>query len=851
MRLIPTINLFLGFAIVAVITGCTPSKPIYLNDTGALNHFVDKATSVEYPDVETQSLQEVIQSRPPITVIDPDFDSFLDLTLEDSISYALQNGKLFRGYGTPNLQGTNVLPGQDTIVNAPNAVGTVYNVAIRQSEPGSIRTPGALPGLGSVLSNTQLDVNQGEEAALSAFDAQLTSSLNFTKTDEPRNTVTDNPFDPLVFQQDQVNWQTEIAKQTANGTQLFFRNVNTYTENSNPLDDPSTLGVTEGFQVLDSFYRASFEAEIRQPLLRGRGAFINRAPVVISRIGTDQEIANLDAQLQNFVTNVEIRYWDLYAAYRALEAAKEGRNAALETYRIVKDQFDQASDVNKQQVAQASEQYHFFDAQVVEAYNTLLNAEGQLRFLLGWAANDGRMIRPIDDPIFAPVEFDYCTTLAEALSYRPELRNIRWEIRKRELSLAYSKNSLLPELNATALYRFLGLGNQFSSSTGTLPFPNADSAAINELYDGDFQELSFGLTFGAPVGFRAELANVRNAQLKLAREVARLEEAELDVNKEIHENMRLLSTNLRTATSHFNRWRASRIEKNVFDDLQEEGLETLNVTLDAQRRLAQAEIAFYQSITEYNKGLSLLHRRKGTTLAYCGIQFEEGPWPGKAYLDAHEYSRRRSASRELVYGWTRPEVISRGEDRPSNHNSGYKVGNSITEGVPTYSQDTPIYSEGLPVYGDGFNGSPIPVEVQSPSGVPSLAPSFGGSASRNPAEPNVRQVSYEEEVSQPVQRSSAPRSAQQERTPAKQPTAQRARRLRATPQSNSRTRQQTLRTNSQPQSQLTVRRKPAVSNRNTARLQISGKESSREDNSAEGNSPNRSERSTGRIIIRN
>ena len=103
-----------------------------------------------------------------------------------------------------------------------------------------------------------------------------------------------------IFQQDQLQWQTQVAKKTANGTQIFFRNVNQWTENNNPV-------IPAGLQAIDSFYRASFEAEIRQPLLRGRGAFINRMPIVISRISTDQEIANLEATLQNMVTNVEIR----------------------------------------------------------------------------------------------------------------------------------------------------------------------------------------------------------------------------------------------------------------------------------------------------------------------------------------------------------------------------------------------------------------------------------------------------------------------------------------------------------------------------------------------------------------
>ncbi len=757
MRLTPKNSLAWTATIALMMVGCTPSKPIYINDTGALNHYVDQATSIEYPDVNVQSLDEVNFSRPPITVANPDFDGFRDMTLEDCVSCAMQNGKLFRGYGTPALQGPRVLPGQDTIINAPNAVGTVYNVAIRETEPGAIGTPGQLGLPGSILTNTQLETNQGVEAALSQFDAQLTSSLNYTKSDEPRNTVATNPNQPLVFQQDQVQWQTEIAKEAANGTQLFFRNVNTYSANSNPVDDPLTPAV-EGFQVLDSFYRASFEAEVRQPLLRGRGTFINRMPIVISRINTDQEVANLESQLQNFVTNVEIRYWELYSAYRSFESAKNGRDSALATSRIIKDQFDAESNVNRQQVAQSTEQFYFFEAQVSEAFDTLLKAEGQLRFLLGWSANDGKMIRPIDEPIFAPVEFDYCETICEALTYRPELRSIRWEIRKRELALAHSKNGLLPEVNITALYRFLGLGNRFGTSDDGSFFPNADSGALNELYDGNFQELQFGIDFRAPVGFRAELANVRNAQLKLAQQLAILEDAELDVNKEIHETMQSMATALSTATAHFNRWRASRIEQDAFDELKTAGVETLDAALQSQRRLSQSEVAFYQSVTEYNKMLALLHRRKGTTLAYSGIHFEEGPWAGKAYHDAAEHSRRRSASREMNYGWSRPEVISIGEDFPTNQNIGRKTGDapsfggtvqSIDQGFPGGVQTVP-YNE--PVFSNPNEGI-IPTEVRTIEPILETAPAPElKPVSSNQTDSNVRTVSYEEMDTQPATR---------------------------------------------------------------------------------------------------
>ncbi len=683
--------------------GCAPTKPMFLNDTGDLSYYIEQATKVDYPDVEYDSLDEVNQAYAPITVLDPDFSSYRDITLEDAVSFALSNTKVIRGYGTPSLQGVRIAPGQDNLENGPAAAATTYNVAIRETEPGFLGTPGQISGPGSITTNTGLDSNQGVEAALAAFDAQLTSSLNYTKSDEPRNSDP-NRFNAQIFQQDQVQWQTEVAKKSANGTQIFFRNINQYTANNNPLLTDVPI---PGLQALDSWYRASFEAEIRQPLLRGRGTFINRMPIVISRLGTDQEIANLDATLQNMVTNVEIRYWDLYCAYRNLDAAKTGRDAALTTWRIVKDQYDEGAEVNIQQLAQASGQYNFFQERITDAYNNVLDAEGKLRYLFGWAATDSEFLRPIDQPVMAPVEFDWCTSLCEALTYRPELRTERIEIKKKQLALAYAKNGLLPELNVSMLYRWLGLGNKYGTSEDSDRFPLQQSGALNELYGGNFQEIQIGGSFGLPIGFRRELANVRNAQLKLAREMARVEDMELDITKNLTEAMRALSANQKKMVHSFNQWKDTSIEEAHFKRLEDAGVETLDVALDAQRRRSDAEVSFYTSLCEYNKAIALIHRRKGTILPYSGVGFAEGPWPDKAYVDAQEHARRRGASRQINYGWTRPEVISRGEDWPTAQNTG----------------QTPV-AYAIPTSNDMLDGETMPLNT------PSVEPNYPTPAER-------------------------------------------------------------------------------------------------------------------------
>lgn len=791
----PTKSLIVLVAVTMAV-GCSPIQPNYVNDTGNLSYYLEQATAIEYPDVQTAMLDEVTQAHRPMTVIDPEFQSFYDLTLENCVSMSLQNAKVLRGYGTPSLQGTRVSPGVDGLANGPAAAGTVYNVAIRETEPGFIGTPGQISSPSQTLTNTGLDVNQGVESALADFDAQFTSSAFWTTNDEPRNVdpLNGNQFDQNVFQQDTVQWQSELAKKTANGTQIFFRNINTWTENNVPLvGDPAP---NTGFQNLDSWYRTSLELELRQPLLRGRGAFIQRMPIVISRIGTDQELANLEAQLQNMVTNVEIRYWDLYCAYRNFDAAKVGRDAALKTWRIVYDQYNEGADVNIQQVAQAGEQYHFFDSQVIDAYNNLLNAETALRWLLGLATTDGQIIRPIDEPVLAPIEFDWSGTLTEALSFRPELRQERWEVKKRELAVAYSKNALLPELNATALYRWLGLGNRYGTSNdNALNFADPSSGALNDLFGGEYQEFQLGITYGMPVGFRRELANVRNAQLKLAREIARIEDMELDVTREVSETLRALDANRRIMQSAFNRWTNTKTEEDHFEEITRLGLETLDVALDAQRRRSQAEIAFYTALCEYNKVLSLIHRRKGTTLAYNSISFNEGPWAGKAYHDAQAHARRRSASRQVNYGWTRPQVISQGENWPTagagtvGGNPAQVIGTNFDsqsinqqqiinqsysdQGVPSYADEViiqqpidPSYAAPGTIIGTEtplYDGQIIDQPISTPSlpseRLPTPRIPSSGSSTRNEIPSKVQQASYNEEIRREVMQESARRAA--------------------------------------------------------------------------------------------
>lgn len=686
----------LTFAAIFVLglSGCHPTQPFYLHEDGDLSHYLDTATDVSYPDVEEASLDEVTQTREPLSLGNPDFKEFWDLTLEDVTAIALQNSKVIRGGAAPFLQGWAVVsPGNDTLANSAGAArfqATVFDPAVRESEAGNPKSAavGFMPGLqpGQLLSQESIAQTGGVEAALSEFDAHISTDLFWDKTD--RQQVFGFPVPGSNLEQDNATFRAEIKKKTATGTHLFFRNTTQYTNPNEP------------FQ-LRSGYTTALEMEARQPLFRGRGTQVNRIAVITARIGTDQQIAQLEWQVQNMLTNLEIRYWDLHCAYRALETAKQGRDSALVTWRNIYAK-QKAGLEGTQAEAQAREQYFFFRSQAESALCDLYSAESDLRWLMGLASTDGRLIRPIDEATQAKIEFEWPSILAESLGRRPVLRSQKWEVKKRELQLIYARNALLPEVNAVALYRWFGIGDELiSANRNGLNFPAVGSTAVESLTEGDFQELRFGVEFNMPVGFRRELAGVRNAELKLTREKAALEDMELDVARELTQAVRAMDAHYHLAETHFNRWIASEKEVEAFKVQEEADLVTLDLVLDAQRRRADAQIAYYRALCEYNKAIALLHRRKGSITEYCGVQFGEGPWNEKAYWDALGHARRRDAAHYLDYGWTRPNVVSRGSES--------------VQGLPIYTEGL-IEGETLP-----FNpaeeipaGEPTPADPSTP-----------------------------------------------------------------------------------------------------------------------------------------
>ena len=213
------------------------------------------------------------------------------------------------------------------------------------------------------------------------------------------------------------------------------------------------------------------------------------------------------------------------------------------------------------------------------------------------------------------------------------------------------------------------------------PASGIQDNAYQSLFHGDYQSWELGFQATMPIGFRKEMSGVRNAQLALARERAKLQDEELEVSHQVAFAIRDMESNLTLAQTNFNRRVAAEREVEAVQAAYDTGKITFDVLLQAQRTLADAESNYFRVLVSYNESIAEVHLRKGSLLEYNGVYLAEGPWPGKAYFDARRRARARDAAHYLNYGLTLPRVISRG---PVNQgaDSGGLDGGSARDGQP-------------------------------------------------------------------------------------------------------------------------------------------------------------------------
>ena len=262
---------------------------------------------------------------PPSTVLDPDRKTRY-ISLAEVIAIALEQGRV---------------GDQDPL---ETTLTSLINVGI----PASTDTIRVL-ALDPAISYPDI------EASLARFDAQWTTSISWTSTDEPLNGLNQfNTGTTAVF-------SSSLLKPLPTGGVAGI----TFSTQYQDLTHPPT-----GFVLLNPAYTPRLQFQFEQPLLQGYGVEINqlrtshpgsiltpfpvsgRVPgILITRLRFDEQRAEFQRRVHFMLRNVEIAYWNLYDSYWTLYSREQAMRQAYEAWKINKARYD-AGRISVQDFAQ-------------------------------------------------------------------------------------------------------------------------------------------------------------------------------------------------------------------------------------------------------------------------------------------------------------------------------------------------------------------------------------------------------------------------------------------------------------------------------------------------------------------
>lgn len=168
-----------------LLAGCHPTQPYFLRERSSLSQYLDHAQRIEVPDLEINPPAEATHAVEPLSLDNQQFE-FLDVTLEECISYALVNSKLIRT--VPGTQRQNVDVAANILSTPGQQLSTIYDPAIAATTTSPQQIVVDQNG-NRVLPRGAARANQvgGVEDALSEFDAQFSAFFSYNNTDRARN----------------------------------------------------------------------------------------------------------------------------------------------------------------------------------------------------------------------------------------------------------------------------------------------------------------------------------------------------------------------------------------------------------------------------------------------------------------------------------------------------------------------------------------------------------------------------------------------------------------------------------------------------------------------------------------
>ena len=460
----------------------------------------------------------------------------------------------------------------------------------------------------------------------------------------------ESEFDPVAFLQTQFQDRVDPVGDTLSIT----------VDNSDFLDDhiwtadlgvrrKTTSGATVelnqrlGFRNSNSSFfspqdqgTATLSLNVTQPLLRGRGEYVNRSQILIAQAATNASWDTLAIELQNEIQSVVDAYWRLY--FDRCVFLQRQKNVDRAEAVVKKLEGRSGLDALPSQIARARSATLSRRTELANARRDIRNSETDIRRLTAdsnWAASQMVELLPNELPDLQIPVADLEQVIVAAINNRPEIREAVKRSKVAAIQRDISVNELLPELS-------LLLGTYVSALEGESRLGDAFVDQFGSVKPG----YSVGFEFEVPIHNRAARSRLTQRKLQINLIKAEIDETMQNVIAESQIARRRVVSAKETLVAAFEAIHAARLdmEQNegrweafalVDGDIAEGQTPTivLDRLLDSQERLAAAELVYAQAEMELKVAEVAMQRTMGTLLTHRAVNFGRGNVDGTPSVD--------------------------------------------------------------------------------------------------------------------------------------------------------------------------------------------------------------------------
>jgi outer membrane protein TolC len=385
------------------------------------------------------------------------------------------------------------------------------------------------------------------------------------------------------------------------------------------------------FQTINPRYGSTLSFGFSQPLLRNFGPKMSRRDIIISQNNRDISEGQLRAVLLDTVYNVEQAYWNLIYAIENLEVKKQSLELAKDLLSKNRREVEVGMEAPIE-ILSAEAEVATREADILQAEVAVANSEDLLKTVINIEAEErsgATQIVPSDAPTQEPRRVSLDEALKVAVANRPDLEITRIGLKNKEISLAYAKNQVLPDLNLYASYwspgisgtQILYLNNDPLTGTVIGTVPGGASAALKNALGLKYDNWAVGVQLSIPVSSLLTRSQYEASKISYQQSLVDLANLEQRIFLDIRTAVRAVETGYKRVLAYRAARELADSKLSAEEKKLKVGLTTNYVVLQYQRDLADSRTAELRALIEYNLALAYLDKALGTSLQSRNIQF--------------------------------------------------------------------------------------------------------------------------------------------------------------------------------------------------------------------------------------